>query len=388
MRQPTTINDPMIDAQTPPRQMRRTTIDFCASRFYACFGMDGIAGKGTRPAAHAELLANCSAGRASRCPWRASIVRCIIIMLDAAKVLKMLLKYTGHIGFLDNLLFRFTPPGGLNDPAEALPKVLFEKYAPEDYEETRRSTRIFSAQPLNDRTLEILMQPWPGRRTDEKSFPGLWPATEPRLRPEPFDTLEEMDRCTADKAVALCWRYANEHLGVFCLAKQPSEPMWAYYADSHAGLVVRFDEHHPFFKGRVSPMVYSDRPFHVSIKMGLIRIAGQQIRYEAVLNEAIDALPVDLLLRKAEGWKHEQELRMILPLLDADQRLPGCDANGYPICLFRIPGAAISSVVLGYRAPDAVLKDAMARIAANPELDHIEVWRRRFAHGISEERLR
>jgi hypothetical protein len=58
------------------------------------------------------------------------------------------------------------------------------------------------------------MRPFPARRFDEKSFPGMWPAYERRLRQEPFYTLSEFDRAIAERAIELCVSWADTSVGV------------------------------------------------------------------------------------------------------------------------------------------------------------------------------
>jgi hypothetical protein len=113
--------------------------------------------------------------------------------------------------------------------------------------------------PISDADVEALfMTPFPSRRYDEKSFPGLWPAYEPRLRKEPFSTLDEMDRGIAGRAVELCMNAADKTLGVLSLSASIGEQMWAYYADDHRGIAIGFEETHPFFGKEARPIVYSD----------------------------------------------------------------------------------------------------------------------------------
>lgn len=105
---------------------------------------------------------------------------------------------------------------------------------------------------------------------DEKSFPGLWPKAEPRLRGEPFDTLAEFDRALDERAIAVSEETANRSLGILCLTtNRDDESMWSYYGVEHRGACIEFDPMHAFFADKVRPVEYSADPIVVTIKRWL-----------------------------------------------------------------------------------------------------------------------
>jgi hypothetical protein len=291
-----------------------------------------------------------------------------------SREVNMLYKYCPVSRFFDNGLIRFTQPGGLNDPDDVRPEILIGKYAPEDYAQARIKAQQAGLRPMPDKRLEALfMNPFPSRRFDEKSFPGLWPHMESRLRDKPFSSLDELDAAVAERAIELCLSLANSQIGVLSLSSVMSEAMWAYYADSHVGIVVGFDEEHSFFKS-CRPIVYSDDPIHVSSNFGWVRVGGIEWDHGGILDGKINKISDDLFFRKRSGWTHEQEWRMIRPLTDA-YKVIGKDMNGYDIHLFEVPSDAVRKVIFGYRTGGNIVEDTIEKIKKGP-WKQIEIVRR------------
>ena len=209
-----------------------------------------------------------------------------------------LLKYAASARFLENGLFRFSQPA-LNDPYEAFPGLLVNSYAAEDIEAARREADEFGASNISDEQLRALfLPPFPARRMDEKSFPGLWPLRQPILREKPFDTSHEYHEAIANRAVELGFELASKQIGILSLTESAQETMWAYYAENQRGLCITFDAKHPYFVGSIRPIEYSDTPIHVTINDGLVRSGGRTISTQAILQGDMDFFPDDLLWRK------------------------------------------------------------------------------------------
>jgi len=266
-------------------------------------------------------------------------------------------KYCATSRFFDEGLIRFTQPGALNDPDEARPVIIVGKYSPEDYARARTEAKRSGYNRTSDADLEVFLRPFPNRRYDEKNFPGLWPATEPRLRKEPFATLDEMDLAVAERATELCMIMANKTVGILSLSNGMDEPMWAHYAANHTGLAICFDEDHSFFKA-ARPVIYTDTPIHVSANSGWVRLGGRRWNNEDILDSHLDEIPDELFFRKRLGWSSEREWRMIYPLRDAANSA-GIDSNGYVIYLFKVPPSAVKSVIFGYRAAASAVQETL-----------------------------
>jgi hypothetical protein len=107
-----------------------------------------------------------------------------------------------------------------------------------------------------------------------KNPSGALARERPRLRKEPFSTMDEMDLAIAEGAVELCMTTADRTLGVLSLSASIGEQMWAYYANDHRGVAIGFDETHPFLGKNARPVVYSNEPFYVTANAGWVRVGG------------------------------------------------------------------------------------------------------------------
>src|SRR4051812_4567594 len=65
-----------------------------------------------------------------------------------------LFKYMPSARFLENSSFRFTQPDALDDHREALPRLVFNKYAPEDYQVAREKASAAGMAHISDDELE------------------------------------------------------------------------------------------------------------------------------------------------------------------------------------------------------------------------------------------
>lgn len=287
-----------------------------------------------------------------------------------------LYKYSPTARFFQNQLVRFTPPSALNDPDEARPELSFGRYSDEDYATARRQAALAGMPDTNIEELEtFFMNPMPAPRFDEKSFPELWPAQELRLRPKPFSTIAEYDHAVAERAIELLGELANQTIGIFSLSRVLSEPMRAYYSRDHSGIVVGFDEKHPFFAQKCHDVEYSDKAFSVSSNQGWVRILGTTYDNNDILEARIRNIPGRLFLRKRLGWRHEQEVRVIAPLREANTIVES-SPDGYPIHLFRIPADAVLSVEFGYAAAPTFFEETMSLIANSSDWRHLTIFRR------------
>jgi hypothetical protein len=77
--------------------------------------------------------------------------------------------------------------------------------------------------------------------------------------------------------------------------------MRAYNSDSHAGLVVGFNENHPLFAGSCFEVEYSDTPFKVSANDGWVWILGATIRDKDILESKLKAVPFKLFTSETAG---------------------------------------------------------------------------------------
>ena len=285
-------------------------------------------------------------------------------MLDDGLLRKYLgVEDSGHprLSFLDDGIFRITPPQALNDPFEVKPRVLLDEFADEDWAVARARGREAGISPDDDETIRtFLLEAFPAQRFDEKAFPGLYPAHIPELRNEPFQTVAEIDAFRAAKICATVEQFLNERIGVFS---------WAHYGHEHRGIVVGFDPKHPFLNavGELHQVEY--RALHVAISSNgeLIRVAGYPLNGK-------ERVPVQTLLRKSPEWAYEKEWRLLVPLARSDETRT-MRAGQERIHLLRFPDSAIRALVLGARLADAQVAEVAIRVRKNPQLKHVAIHR-------------
>lgn len=294
----------------------------------------------------------------------------------------LLWKYLGlddnqqpRLAFLDDCLFRITQPRALNDPFEVKPRILLDQYSEEDRIVARQealASGVFpGGLPSGDEIERLFLASGPGRRFDEKDFPGLYPARIPGLREEPFNSIAEIDEFRARRVKDTVEAIINETIGVFSMTEDPAQlVMWSQYAAEHRGVCVGFDKRHPFFlqAGELRQVEYLNRRVSISSNGGLVRIAG---------HELTKALPMDTLLRKHPDWEHEREWRLIALLQCAAKvNLPWTGRD--PIYLFRFLEATIQTLILGVRVRPEQVSEIRARLQ-EARWRHVRLYQARLS---------
>lgn len=156
-------------------------------------------------------------------------------------------------------------------------------------------------------------------------------------------------------------------LGVLCLSRSGKHPlMWSHYADSHAGALLEFDEAHSTFRRRRSQVD----------EFGFLRA----VRY----SDTRSALSADdndedsfakLALTKALEWAYEQEVRLLWPLSEADNRV--CSASG-EIHLINVPASALLSITLGCKATGTSVEQVARCLQGQRETAHVQIKQARI----------
>lgn len=207
-----------------------------------------------------------------------------------------------RIDVIRNLEIRFTQPDALNDPFELQPH--FDSIVAEADVLTNLPESPIDLRPMVMQAYEMLPElkaiplGFAMRAVEEfMATDDARQATAEGLR----IFLESMRDGAAPIRQAI-HRAFNENVGILSLSEiSDNELMWAHYADRHTGLVLCFDEQHPFFNRRrtendefyfIRKVRYSDEP-----PVSLATIDG-------------DAL----LITKGTKWSYEREWRMLVPL--------------------------------------------------------------------------
>jgi hypothetical protein len=252
-----------------------------------------------------------------------------------------------RIDVLRNQCIRFSSPAVFNDPFELKPHL------------AALATPEFAAAELQRSLPRILDEELAKFPTELRS---LLPAEELKAYlelqlPSIQKSLEGMTAQMMPLFQDTMARKLEELLGVLCLSESSrSLLMWAYYADSHRGFVVQFDETSPFFDRRVSD---KDELRH------LRRVTYSSERPSLTLSELED---ISVFLVKSIEWEYEVEWRMIMPLADASHVLgTGPEA----IHLYSFPASAVTSVILGCRMSEAKRSEIQSLLAESSQYAHV-----------------
>jgi hypothetical protein len=279
--------------------------------------------------------------------------------------------------FLDDLLFRFTPPHSLNDISELKPCILMEAFSEDDRRVAReRAAQEHGPEPMDDELAESLfLGITPRARYDEKEFPGLWPMRAPELRPEPFRTIAEYDAFMAERVRQRVQTTLNAHIAVFSLSTDPAGfELWTHYAAGQRGIAVGLD---PAVFRRIPGIIalrdveYSDTRVAISSNDGFIRIAGESFKESG-------PWPLRTLLRKSTKCHWEKEVRLLAPLNGAF-RVAAATATGEAVQLFRIPSEAVRCVILGDRVSAGDEATITAQLRANKKWSTVALKRARLS---------
>ncbi|MEO5696990.1 MAG: DUF2971 domain-containing protein [Burkholderiaceae bacterium] len=153
-------------------------------------------------------------------------------------------------------------------------------------------------------------------------------------------------------------------VGILCLCRSGKNLlMWSHYTDSHQGALLEFDHGHKTFRRRRSS----------SDEFGFLRrVSYSETRPElSSQNEEEDAF-IHLALTKGLEWSYEQEIRLLLPLDNADRAL---DTKSGKIHLIDVPSAALKSITFGCRASEFFVAEALKALNAEAAASHVVLKR-------------
>jgi hypothetical protein len=169
---------------------------------------------------------------------------------------------------------------------------------------------------------------------------------------------EEMSRIEAKESGDRILAWVNSRLGMFALSEVPDDIlMWSHYADGHKGMLIEFDDAHPWFneKHAANPL------FARCLKVGYSE------NRPALVLDSFDQ--VTAFLVKSNRWQYEREVRVIRPLDEADE------TKDSSIHLFKFPPACITAVVCGSRADGTLLAGLRTLARTDPRWRHLKIRR-------------
>lgn len=260
----------------------------------------------------------------------------------------MLFKYCSFARAIDILRterIRLTQPSDFNDPFEIHPE--FQLMSKEDIAELplaldEEGNAIPGTHQLTPAALERI-------------FSAILPQLA-KMAPDQQQTPGAMfaiDNNTVGRS------YYDANFGVLSLTETPDNLlMWSHYGDSHKGVVLGFDESHPFFQGD-------------EVVSGLSRLNKVEYSQKRPILSISTQNNPKVFLRKSVDWSYEREWRLIRPLTEAASMISREGLS--PLCLFEIPHGAIKTVVTGSQITPNEYREICDYCAMTPSLAHVQV---------------
>ena len=201
---------------------------------------------------------------------------------------------------LSNLQLRFTPPSGLNDPLEALPRVM---------------------PPTRETLARHIL---PGEDLDE--------------------LMARAGAYFADVGPGMIRHKLSKEYGVLCLSREATNHrLWAHYADGHRGFAIGLNSSHPWFHEWDPPLGATDAIQEVVYQVDPAVVVMRDGFYQ--VDHKLEARA--MLFTKAQAWSDEAEWRLIRPLDRADH--VGKARDGSDLHLFHFPLELVREVIFGER---------------------------------------
>lgn len=155
----------------------------------------------------------------------------------------------------------------------------------------------------------------------------------------------------------------NKNFRVLCLSKAAPDSagaalMWGHYAQDnkskpHAGLVLEFDESHPWFAAHT----------------GRVDRAYQAVLYRTTRG-SLGSDQRNVLFVKSDLWNYEQEVRLVRSIASSANELAGADRS---IAIY--PPDMLRQIYIGLYARPGIEAEIAAKLATNSALSHVRVRR-------------
>jgi hypothetical protein len=295
-------------------------------------------------------------------------------MINGIETVRYLYKYvTADTGrkILETGKLRWSTPAVLNDPFD----MQFAYQLPPD----RAAVRAKTLQKL----YRQMQGDW-----EEKPLDAIGIITRSAhkvLKPMTIDALEAEMGSSIDQSIGDIYDGRQEfnknlildafaHSKILCLSEIPdSILMWAYYAQNHSGLVLRFrDDAHDNPLKQAKPIRYVAQmpPMHDEESLSDL-LAGYG-------NLTVERIRDDVVWTKSEHWKHEQEWRIYA----GDGRLSDAPYDA-PYEDIRFGAEELDGVVFGLRTPAETLDEIRGLVsAAYPHVELLKARQRPDAYAL------
>ncbi len=177
-------------------------------------------------------------------------------------------------------------------------------------------------------------------------------------------------RADEDELIHLWRRMASMEWGILCLTKRCDNlVMWAHYAAAHRGFLLEFDPENPFFsKTSVWHLDWKWMEEMPLAHPGFGNLRDVEYSADRPSSNNEDEIPLTSFFVKSPHWAYEEEVRMVMPLSDADFK------SEKDLHLFQFLADALTGVILGAGVKPELVKELKA-ILATDTLRHVNLRR-------------
>jgi len=254
----------------------------------------------------------------------------------------MLFKYVppDRLDIIEHGRLRFSQAGDFNDPFELRPIM-----------------QLLSAREIQSLPIDKEAGDGPNRILTAEVLGAMIRAVEPGLKGIAASHFSVGGAFVIDNN-HLAQATFDEAVGVLCLSESPDNlPMWAHYGANHSGLVLGFDERHPFF----API-----PFQ-GVSLGLAQVSYLEERPSVT---AQTMWTEEVLTRKSLHWAYEREWRLLRPLSQANATLPH---PRFPRALFDLPADALRLVITGVNTSPEMTERLVGAVRGDAKWSHVTI---------------
>lgn len=243
---------------------------------------------------------------------------------------------------------RITQPIAFNDPYDTYPKLnnLFPDEVLKDFYSKILADENIVNQVLDEAVTKEYSKLSPWLKSFFSTFPiRKWFNHEAIKRYGSIQNafMEKMDFNSLKQIIVNHFlSLISSYIGILCFSKINNNLlMWSHYSDSHRGIVLEFDESHPFFRQIDNPSITSIIEIDYTDKRPEIVFD----KFELTLEESLEYAK-KIFFTKAVQWSYEEEFRLVKPII-GKEKLGNLDRNGFDIFVMDFPEECLTGMIFG-----------------------------------------
>ena len=249
---------------------------------------------------------------------------------------------------LNNKVVRFTQPIAFNDPYDVYPKL--SKLISDEKIKEMFSILTADEKMVEDLLDESIAKTYPTLSPQQKILFSMIPAKKIlkqhiKLRYNSFYEFIESNinyEKMRELAISNFVVMISTYIGVLSLSKiSNSMLMWSHYSNCHKGIVLEFDETHPYLKQ------FENNTYTKNIEIEYTHERPEIIleKFSFTSEESME-MSKKILFTKSYEWFYEKEFRIIRFLQNA-KKLDFLDNNGYEVFVFDFPKELLKGIIFG-----------------------------------------